>query len=108
MTEQDKADAQDIYDHRWTEARDTVCDAVDAALTSAVRKHRSIYSAHEGYAVILEELDEVKAEVWKSTPNRAALYKELQHVAAMAIRMAIDLVLYVPDEENHVSVPHVQ
>lgn len=98
MTSQDRPDRQEVDDLRWCEARDTVCDAVDAALQAAVRKHRGIYSAHEGYAVILEELDEVKAEVWKSSLNRAALYKELQHVAAMAIRTAIDLALYIPDE----------
>lgn len=50
-------------------------------------------SAHEGYAVILEELDELKAEVWKNQNNRdaAKLVKEAVHVAAMALRFIVDL-----------------
>ncbi|MFI5140448.1 MAG: hypothetical protein ACHQIM_21695 [Sphingobacteriales bacterium] len=50
-------------------------------------------SAHEGYAVILEELDELKAEVWKNQNNRdaAKMMKEAVHVAAMALRFIVDL-----------------
>lgn len=66
--------------------------AVVDSLAKARAKHPTgIRSGHEGYAVILEELDEVKAEVWKNEPDRAALRKELTHVAAMAIRMIEDL-----------------
>lgn len=57
-------------------------------------------SAHEGYAVILEELDELKAEVWKggSEPrDRAAMRKEAIHVAAMALRFVRD----ISDERHH-------
>lgn len=45
-------------------------------------------SAHEGYAVLLEEMDELKREVWIRQDKRdpAALYKEAKQVAAMAIR----------------------
>jgi NTP pyrophosphatase (non-canonical NTP hydrolase) len=55
--------------------------------------HEPIHSAHEGYAVILEELDEVKEEVWKKRKNRdlKKLRDELVQVAATAQRMCEDL-----------------
>jgi len=50
-------------------------------------------SAHEGIAVLMEELDELKAEVWKKgrERDRARMRKEAQQVAAMAIRFMVDL-----------------
>jgi hypothetical protein len=50
-------------------------------------------SAHEGYAVILEELDELKAEVWKKPINRdrEVMAKEAIQVAAMALRFLVDV-----------------
>lgn len=66
---------------------------VGAELMKATSCHGSFASAHEGYAVILEELDEVKAEVWKKSTerNRDNMRKELTQVAAMAVRMILDL-----------------
>lgn len=61
-------------------------------LSRAQQKHPTPFnSAHEGYAIILEELDEVKEEVWKGNPNPLELRAELVQVAAMAMRMIIDL-----------------
>lgn len=53
----------------------------------------NIANAHEGYAVILEEMDELKEEVWKKPANRdpRKLLNELVQIAAMAQRMAEDL-----------------
>ncbi len=50
-------------------------------------------SAHEGYAVILEELDELKNEVWENNKDRnmEEMKKEALHVAAMAARFIIDI-----------------
>ncbi len=50
-------------------------------------------SAHEAYAVILEELDEFKAEVFKKSSQRSRLRmrSELVQVAAMALRALVDL-----------------
>jgi hypothetical protein len=57
--------------------------------------HPPFHSAHEAYAVILEELDEFKAEVWKRPEGRDPLVmlKELAQVGAMAQRAAEDLLL---------------
>lgn len=43
-------------------------------------------SAHEGYAVILEELDELWAEVKKKHPNQDRLCEEAIQVGAMAMK----------------------
>lgn len=68
---------------------------VQEELNSARKKHGPMRSAHEGYAVILEELDEVWEEVKKKTKDRdmVNLYTELIQVSAMAQKMAEDVVL---------------
>jgi hypothetical protein len=50
-------------------------------------------SAHEGYALILEEIDELKAHIWYKQGRRdiAAMRKEATQVAAMAMRFMIDI-----------------
>lgn len=50
-------------------------------------------SAHEGYGVLLEEVDELKAHVWFKQKGRdlASMRKEAIQVAAMAIRFAIEI-----------------
>lgn len=76
----------------WSdERRDVALEDVAEELRKAMKRHSSIHSAHEGYAVILEELDEVKAEVWRRQHDPALLRKELVQVAAMAVRMIVDL-----------------
>ena len=50
-------------------------------------------SAHEGLAVILEEYEELKAEVFKKSKKRdiEKLRKEAKHVATMGLRFMVDL-----------------
>jgi len=64
-------------------------------LKRARRKNGPILSIHEGYAVILEELDEAWNEVKKQTEERNLnnLLKELIQVSAMAQKMAEDVVI---------------
>ena len=59
----------------------------------AIKKNDPFNTAHEGYAVILEEMDELKAEVWKKKSKRdlKKMRKEAIHVAAMAYRFLIDI-----------------
>ena len=54
---------------------------------------RGYTSDHEAFAVLLEEVDEVKAWVWRKREhrNRAAMLKELVQVAAVAQRWAVHL-----------------
>ena len=50
-------------------------------------------SAHEGFAVLLEEVDELKDHVWTKQSNRDLneMKKEAIQVAAMAIRFATEI-----------------
>ena len=64
-------------------------------LKRARKMHGPVNSIHEGYAIILEELDEVWDEVKKKTKERDLdnLFKELIQVSAMAQKMAEDVVM---------------
>jgi molybdopterin biosynthesis enzyme len=55
------------------------------------------HSAHEGYAVLLEEVDELKETVFKKGFTSADQCQEAQQVAAMALRFLVDLT-EVPDD----------
>jgi len=70
-----------------TEACDECCRASDL--------HPPMNSAHESYAVILEELEKFWEEVQKKAENRSKerMRKELIRIAAMAIRTVCDLSL---------------
>ena len=62
-------------------------------LLAARERYGPMHSAHEGFAVILEELDELKAEVWKSPTKRdwAAMRAEAVQLAAMSVRFLMDV-----------------
>jgi hypothetical protein len=67
---------------------------VDGELWRARRQHPQPFnSAHEGYAVLLEEVDELKAEVWNRKRDPKALLKEAVQVAAMAQRFIEDVIV---------------
>lgn len=60
-------------------------------LSRAQLKHRPMHSPHEGYAVILEELDELWDEIKAQCPSRERMRAEALQVAAMAARFVVDV-----------------
>ena len=65
----------------------------DAAeeLAHARTKFKPFNSAHEGYAVILEELDKLWREVQSKGRTKESMRAEAVQVAAMAIRFIEDV-----------------
>jgi hypothetical protein len=66
---------------------------VMAEYNRAVEMNGPFASAHEGYAILLEEMDELKEEVWKKPKNRSKekMREEATQVAAMANRFIFDI-----------------
>ncbi len=60
-------------------------------LRQARKEHPPFHSTHEGLAVIWEEFEELKQEVFKKDIDKIALLMELTSVAAMCQRFAEDL-----------------
>ncbi len=69
----------------------TLSTLIEDELWSARRKFPEIRNVHEGYAVILEELDEFWDEVRKKKPDHTAMRKELIQAAAMCHRVIEDV-----------------
>jgi hypothetical protein len=74
-----------------------VTEEIVAEYVEARRKHGPFNSGHEGYAVILEELDELWDEVRRRTPRDSALRKESTQVAAMALAFIMEVCEPVDD-----------
>jgi len=70
-----------------------ICIEVAEEVGRATNLHLPQLSAHESYAVILEEVDEFWDEVKKKSRERsnAAMRTELIQIAAMAVRAIHDL-----------------
>ena len=71
----------------------TATEEIRLELLQASKKFGAFSSPHEGLAVILEEYEELKAEVFKKSEERdiEKLHKEAKHVAAMGLRFMVDL-----------------
>jgi NTP pyrophosphatase (non-canonical NTP hydrolase) len=76
-----------------TESQEKLVDAIRQEYSLAAAKFPPFNSAHEGYAVILEELDELWEEIKRKKEDRdlAAMRKEAIQVAAMALRFVRDV-----------------
>lgn len=82
-------------DYERLELIDMALGLVRSELMIATKKFDNFNSAHEGYAVILEELDELWEEVKCKQDGRsqAALLEESTQVATMGARFMIDIIL---------------
>lgn len=71
-----------------------LAEEIDAELYRAKNGHAAQNSAHEGYAVLLEEVDELWDEIKKNKRERdpAKMRAEAVQVAAMAIRFIQDVI----------------
>lgn len=86
----------------------TFAEMVDSEVARAREKFPPLNSAHEAYAVILEEVDELWEEVRKKRDmrNKAHMAAELVQIASMCRRAAEDLDLvesedYVDERAEH-------
>lgn len=69
-----------------------VCSDVAAEVERAMRLFPGdLHNAHEGYAVLLEEVDELWDEVRAKKHDPIAIRKEAIQVAAMAVRIIREL-----------------
>lgn len=66
---------------------------VSAEVRQAIERYAPFNTAHEGYAVLLEEVDELWQHVKVKQGRRdvEAMRREAIQVAAMALRFALDL-----------------
>jgi len=73
--------------------QDDALDKLEKELKVAMDKFPSFRSPHEGFAIILEELDELWEEVKQQHDVRSTISMryEATQVAAMALRFIIDL-----------------
>ena len=70
-------------------------NGVETEVYAAVAQHAPMNSLHEGYAVLLEEVDELWTQVKlrRSDRDLRNVLTELKQIAAMATRCAVDVVL---------------
>lgn len=76
-----------------TNALDQIFSDLHAEVFSAMEAWPAMNSAHEGFGVLAEEVDELWEHVRTKQKNRdlAAMRKEALQVAAMAIRFAAEV-----------------
>lgn len=85
-------DRQLTSDYMAVEFEDLVSDVL-AELDKATKNWPPFNSAHEGYAVLAEEVDELWSHVKTNQKRRdlQAMRKEAVQVAAMAMRFALEV-----------------
>lgn len=73
---------------------DTTMAMVKEELVRAMVLHAPMRGPHEGYAVILEELEELWQEIKMKKPDLGRIRTEAVQLAAMAARFVADLTLH--------------
>ena len=72
---------------------DELLKAIGTELSRATMMHHAMHGPHEGYAVILEEVDELW-DLVRKYPKRASvgdMREEAIQIAAMAARFVLDV-----------------
>jgi NTP pyrophosphatase (non-canonical NTP hydrolase) len=70
----------------------TIAAKMLAELERANEIHKPVFSsAHEGYAILLEEVEELWEEVRKKEPDLERMYEEAIQVGAMTIKFLTSL-----------------
>lgn len=94
--ELDRATVRTVYEAidfigPWTRGVGAIANRAIEELIAACAAHGPMKSAHEGWAVIFEELDELWEEVRKRNRDNERMTKEAIQVAAMAMRFVLDV-----------------
>lgn len=76
---------------QFTTQTEIILADVHREIKKAVTKFSPMHSAHEGYAVIKEELDELWEEVRAKERQPDEMRAEAIQVAAMAVRFVLDI-----------------
>lgn len=68
-------------------------EAICAEYDTATEKFGRIISPHEGLAIIQEEFEELKVEIYKNSQmrNTELMKYEAKQLAAMALRFMVDI-----------------
>lgn len=72
-------------------ALDRAIGHIEAEYDRARKRHAPMRGAHEGYAVLLEEMDELWEEVKRREPDSSAMRDEAVQVAAMALAFIVEV-----------------
>ena len=68
-------------------------EEIHRELSFAMKNNPPFNSAHEGYAVLLEEVDELWQDIKADKGYQREAYLEAKQIAAMALRYMIDISL---------------
>lgn len=71
---------------------------VEKEMQETLEKYKGhFYSYHEGYGVLLEEVDELWDEIKKKNPDKENMLMELIQICAMCKKFALTLDLFEKD-----------